>query len=161
MQPLPRLTVSLAILAFALIGAAVRGSERAVTASTLGEEMQPIRWNDNRIPAGTLEDGVLTLRLEVRRGMWHVMGDDEPGGEVLAFAEEGESPQIPSPMIRVPLGTEIHVTVRNPLDTTLVVRGLSARRLASMDSLVVPARATREVSFPADAEGTYFYQGRM
>ena len=161
MQRFARLRVSLAILAFVLIGAAVRGSERAVTAPTLSEEMQPIRWNDNRIPAGTLEDGVLTLRLEVRRGMWHVMGDDEPGGEVLAFAEEGESPQIPGPMIRVPLGTEIHVTVRNPLDTTLVVRGLSARRLASMDSLVVPAHATREVSFPADAEGTYFYQGSM
>ena len=93
--------------------------------------------------------------------MWHVLGDDEPGAEILAFAEEGGPLQIPGPMIRVPLGTEIDVTVTNPLDTTLVVKGLSVRKVASMDSLIVPAGASRTVRFTADVEGTYFYIGRM
>ena len=124
-----------------------------------GGAIPVVRFNDNLEPAGGLENGVLTVRLEVQRGTWHLLGPDEPGGEVLAFAEEGELPQIPGPMIRVPLGTEIRVSVHNPLETRLVVHGLSARRTAAMDSLVVPAGETREVRFAADAEGTYYYWG--
>ena len=156
-----RINLALAVVAaLGFIGAAV-GFERPAGTPTALDEFPKTAWNDNRVPAGRLEDGLLTLRLEVRRGMWHVLGDDEPGAEVLAFAEEGKSPQIPGPMIRVPLGTEIDVTVSNPLDTTLVVHGLSDRKVAAMDSLVVPAGASRAVRFTADAEGTYFYRGTM
>jgi FtsP/CotA-like multicopper oxidase with cupredoxin domain len=59
------------------------------------------------------------------------------------------------------LGTEIRFTISNPLDATLVVHGLSIRRVATLDSLVVPAGTTRQVRFKADAEGTYFYRGRL
>ncbi len=115
--------------------------------------------NDNLYPAGTLEDGVLELELEVREGIWHLLGDDVPGGEILAFAEVGKQPQIPGPMIRVPLGTTVNVTVTNPLDSTLVIYGLSARRVASLDSLIVPSGETRKARFTTDVEGTYFYWG--
>ncbi len=149
-----------AFLSFTPITAMIVVGERSAGPVDDGD-LPKIHWNDNRVPAGRLEGGVLSLELEVRRGMWHVLGDDEPGGEVLAFAEEGGPLQTPGPMIRVPLGTKIRVSVRNPLDTTLVVRGLSARRVEALDSLVVPAGATREVRFTADAEGTYFYTGVM
>ncbi len=116
-----------------------------------------ILFNDNLEPAGRLTDGVLDLQLELRKGAWHLLGDEQPGVEMLAFAETGGAPVIPSPMVRVPLGTEIHVSVTNPLDVTLVIHGLSARRVEMLDSLVVEPRSSREVRFPADAEGTFYY----
>ena len=118
-----------------------------------------VALNDNRQPAGTLTDGVLELHLEVQTGLWHVLGADQPGAEILAFAERGKNPEIPGPLIRVPLGTDIHVTVTNPLDTALVVHGFGERHGAPMDSLLVPAGTMRDVRFTADVEGTYFYWG--
>ena len=120
-----------------------------------------IVFNDNRDPAGTLVDGVLELDLEIVEGNWHLLGDDQPGGDVLAFAERGEAPSIPGPLIRVPLGTQVHVSVTNPLDTALVIRGFGARQDGIVPALHVPAGTTRDVRFPADVGGTYFYWGAL
>jgi FtsP/CotA-like multicopper oxidase with cupredoxin domain len=121
-----------------------------------------IQANDNRVPAGVLRRGVLSVRLEVRRGMWHPDGDENPGVEMLALAEEGRAPQIPGPLIRVPEGTEIHATIRNPLPTaTLTVHGLYTRSTTgerTPDSTVrVAPGDTREVRFSAGIAGTYYY----
>jgi FtsP/CotA-like multicopper oxidase with cupredoxin domain len=118
-----------------------------------------ISLNDNLEPAGSLVDGTLELHLELREGDWHVLGPDRPAARVLAFAASGQTASIPAPLIRVPLGTTVHVTITNPLDSTLVVHGLASRRVTGMDSLVVPAGTTRDVRFDADAEGTYYYWG--
>ena len=104
-----------AVPAVVVLGAATAAVTVARSAPRPGEDLPRARLNDNQRTAGRLYDGVLTLRLEVRRTAWHLMGDDQPGGEVLAFAEVGEDPEIPGPLIRVPLGTEVRVTVRNPL----------------------------------------------
>lgn len=122
-------------------------------------ELQVVRWNDNDRRAGSLEHGVLALDLEVVRASWRFLGEDGPPVEIVAFREIGRAPENPGPMIRAPLGTEIDLTLRNPLDRTLVVHGLSSRRALVMDSLVVPAGETRRVRFKADAEGTYYYWG--
>jgi len=50
--------------------------------------------NDNRVPAGTLRGGTLTLHLESRTRDWHPDGERASGAEVPAFAEEGRAPQI-------------------------------------------------------------------
>src|SRR6476469_3963687 len=71
--------------------------------------------NDNRRPAGRLRAGVLTLRLDARLGEWHPDGDDAPGAVVPAFAEEGGAPSIPGPLVRVPAGTVLAVSIRNSL----------------------------------------------
>lgn len=118
-----------------------------------------VRWNDNDRPAGFLQDGVLTLQMELVRGEWRYLGDDRPGVEVLAFREISRDPENPGPLIRVPLGTEVRVSIANPLDVPLVVHGLSTRRVAEMDSLVVPPGEEREARFVADVEGTYYYWG--
>jgi FtsP/CotA-like multicopper oxidase with cupredoxin domain len=123
------------------------------------DTLPEVASNDNRQPAGMLADGVLELQLEVQTGLWHLLGDGQPGVEILAFAEHGKSPEIPGPLIRVPHGTVVHVTVTNPLDTALVVHGFGERSGAPMDSLLVPPQATRDVRFTADVEGTYFYWG--
>ena len=118
-----------------------------------------IAINDNRAAAGTLRDGVLTIRLDARTGDWHPDGDADRGITVAAFAEEGKPAQIPGPLIRVPKGTEIHAFVRNSLpDSTLVVHGMYTRGAPP-----VPTRCrskpgeVREVRFRAGLPGTYFY----
>jgi FtsP/CotA-like multicopper oxidase with cupredoxin domain len=121
-----------------------------------------IAINTNRNAAGTLRHGVLTIRLEARTGEWHPDGENDPGLMVRAFAEEGKAPQIPGPLIRVPQGTEIHISVRNPLDSTLIVRGLSSHGASSRpgaDTLQIKPGGVREVRFAADAIGTYYYWG--
>jgi len=84
--------------------------------------------NDNRTPAGTLREGVLTVRLEVREGDWRPDAESAPGVIVHAFAERGKRASVPGPMLRVTEGTDIHAFVTNSLARgTLVVHGLSTR----------------------------------
>ena len=116
--------------------------------------------NQNRAPAGRLRNGVLTLNLELRTGMFRPHADDGPGVEVQAFGEAGRPLQIPGPLIRVPEGTVIHATIRNRLrDSTLVLHGFAAHPGQPDDSLVVPPGATRSVRFDAGRAGTYYYWG--
>jgi FtsP/CotA-like multicopper oxidase with cupredoxin domain len=116
--------------------------------------------NDNRTPAGTLANGVLTIRLEIREAEWHPDGDADPGLPVHAFGEAGHPSSIPGPLIRVPEGTVIHAFVHNTLsDRTMIVRGLSTRGTAGpgADTIHVAPGATRERRFPAGPSGTYYY----
>ena len=115
--------------------------------------------NDNRTPAGTLRNGVLTLRLEVREAEWHPDKDSDPGLVLRAFAEAGKPPAIPGPLIRVPQGTEIRATLHNALgDSALYLRGFSTRGLAdSAPPIRLEPGETREVRFSAGSAGTYYY----
>lgn len=116
-----------------------------------------IAFNENRIPAGRLASRILTISLEITKGSWHPMGADRQGVEVLAFQEAGHGPSNPGPLLRVPLGTEMRVTVANRSNLTLAVRGLAARRGSTMDSLLLAPGARGEARFVADAEGTFYY----
>jgi len=124
------------------------------------KNLEEILANDNRSPAGQLRDGVLTIVLEARTGMWYPEEKDGPGLEVQAFAEIGKPPQIPGPLIRVPEGTEIHATVRNSIpNATLEIHGLHARPGDPKDTIKLAPGSTREVRFKAGPPGTYFYWG--
>jgi FtsP/CotA-like multicopper oxidase with cupredoxin domain len=118
---------------------------------------ETIAANDNRRPAGRLEHGALSVALEVRAGALRPEQDGGPGLSALAFAEVGAPLQVPGPLIRVPQGTEVRVSLHNPLDSTLTVYGLGARPLRSDSGIVLHAGETREVRFRAAAPGTYFY----
>lgn len=157
-----------------LVHRALREHYRESTAQPAreGEPIQPeIRWNDNDQPAGTRVGGTLQLDLEVVRGTWRPLGDEGPPVTVLAFAEVGEQPRIPGPMIRVPEGTQVVASINNSLSAPLQLRGLSSRRDitdaagAWLDAGLklpiaeVPPGGTREFRFTADARGTYMYQG--
>ena len=87
--------------------------------------------NDNRTPAGTLSNGVLTVRLELRAVEWKPDADNAPGVQILAFAEEGRTPSVPGPLLRVKEGTEIRASIRNTQTGPLVVHGLYARPAAA------------------------------
>src|SRR6185312_1021790 len=109
------------IVAIALAAAAIGAPRHA------REGIARTEVNDNRVAAGALRGGVLTLHLDARVGMWYPNGDREAGAAVPAFAEAGRSPQIPGPLVRVRAGTTVEVFVRNQLNDTLVVRGLPDR----------------------------------
>ncbi len=110
--------------------------------------------NDNRKPAGTFRQGILTLDLEARVTEWHPDADDGPGVDVQAFAEVGKRAQIPGPLVRVPAGTVVNVAIRNAVpNTTLIVHGLSA------DSIRVAFNDRQRTSLRLDTPGTYYYWG--
>lgn len=146
-------------LALPLTSLALVAAAHPAPAPDDGTSASAVALNDNLEPAGLLVDGVLELHLEIREGVWQLLGPDHPSARILAFAEIGRQASIPGPLIRVTAGTIVHVTVTNPLDSTLVVHGLASRRVPAMDSLVVPPGATRAVRFTADVEGTYYYWG--
>jgi FtsP/CotA-like multicopper oxidase with cupredoxin domain len=133
----------------------------AAEESAPGTLPERIAINDNRKAAGTLSDGVLTVRLDARLGTWHPDADSDPGVVVKAFGVDGGPLQVPGPIIRVREGTGISVTVRNSLSETLVVHGLYTRPAMApvSEPTTIPAGQTREISFPAGRPGTYFYWG--
>ena len=148
-----RRQISLIVVSLALLAAA--------TAARHGTEPARIRTHDNDRAAGTLTGQVLRLRLDARMGAWYPHGDDGPAAEMVAFAETGRSLQIPSPLIRVPAGTDVIVSITNSLaDSTLTVHGLVSRPVpagASAEPVKIRPGETREVRFRLDAPGAYYY----
>jgi manganese oxidase len=120
---------------------------------------ESISPNDNRHSAGTLANGVLTIKLEARAGVWRPEGENSRAIEVAAWAEEGKALSTPGPVIRVPVGTEVHATLHNTFDRPLSVYGLGKTRGMS-DSVVVAPNSTRSVQFKATTPGTYYYTGK-
>jgi FtsP/CotA-like multicopper oxidase with cupredoxin domain len=112
--------------------------------------------NDNRVAAGRLENDTLRLRLTVKPSDWRILGDSQPAFRALAFAEEGHPPTIPGPLIRVPVGTPTSIHVHNPLDDTLIVRGLSGRG-GFRDSVLIGPGDTAIVKSIASHVGAYAY----
>jgi FtsP/CotA-like multicopper oxidase with cupredoxin domain len=111
--------------------------------------------NDNRVPAGTLRDGVLTLHLEIAEGDWQAE-DALPAWRMLAFAEAGKPATTPGPLIRVARGTSVDVTVSNGTGEELWLHGLHARSAADVP-LHVSAHDEAHVRFAADVAGTFYY----
>jgi FtsP/CotA-like multicopper oxidase with cupredoxin domain len=132
----------------------------ATGCSTSPRGPETIQPNDNRKPAGKLENGVLTVALEARTGSWQPEGKDGRSLDRLAaFAEAGGRLSTPGPLIRATAGSEVRGTVHNTLARPLTVFGLGKTRGAS-DSLVVAPGATAEFAFMAADAGTFYYFAR-
>ena len=116
-------------------------------------------FNDNLHAAGTRSGGVLRVSLEAKLADWRPLGPAREGTVLPAFSELGKPAQIPGPMLRVPLGTEVRASITNRLGYKLEVHGLSQRRRVPEQALVIEPGQTAEARFQADAEGTYFYWG--
>jgi len=114
--------------------------------------------NDNRLRVGTLQGGVLTVRIVAQPAAWRPDGPSGCALGVHAFAEEGKSSTIPGPLIRVRSGTEVRVTVRNALSTPLWVRGLQDRAAGNtLDSTEVRPGQLHEFRFVAATRGAWHY----
>lgn len=119
-----------------------------------------IQANSNRTPAGTMENGILTLHLVLQQADWYPEADTGPSMKVYAFGEEGKAPQVPGPLIRVPERTEVRVTLRNLLPNAAVVYGLHQHPGDAKDVVQVAPGEVRELSFHAGTPGTYQYWAR-
>jgi manganese oxidase len=139
-------------------------------------DLEAAGFEDYRKPVGQLEDGSLRASLQARAAAWRPWGEDGPTVRAHVFAVDGAKAKVPGPMLRVTAGTPVHVTIRNSLADTLLVRGLLDRgqelppgvspgpALATLpfagDSLVVAPGGTGEVRFTPTVPGSYFYFGR-
>jgi FtsP/CotA-like multicopper oxidase with cupredoxin domain len=120
-------------------------------------ELHRILINQNHTPAGVLRNGVLSLGLEISKGEWHPEADDGIALGVYAFGETGRPLQNPGPLIRVPQGTEIRVSLHNSLTVPIAVHGLGD---PTSDSVVhLSPGATPQVTFKASTPGLYAYWG--
>jgi len=118
--------------------------------------------NDNRTPAGARVGDTLRVSLVVGLADWYPGSDTGTAIAVAAFSEAGEAPRIPAPLLRVPEGTVLDVTVRNALpDSTIHLAGFHTPSTRP-DSLVplAPGGLTR-FRFAAGAPGTYYYAARV
>jgi len=123
-------------------------------------ELETIEPNDNRRPSGQLKDGVLTIILEAREGVWYPETPANPGVVVYAFAEEGKPLQMPGPLIRVPEGTEVRMTVRNNIGgQSINLHGFHSRPGKINDSVTVAPGAVWTARFKTGTAGTYYYYG--
>ena len=120
-------------------------------------DLPAILANDNRVPAGRLQNGVLTIKIEAATGNWHPEENDGPAFRSAAFREVGGKLSTPGPFIRVPEGTSIHASIHNLLDQPLTIHGLHTRPNNGQEVLVIPPAETREFVFQAGAPGTYLY----
>ncbi|HEY8314712.1 MAG TPA: multicopper oxidase domain-containing protein [Candidatus Baltobacteraceae bacterium] len=122
------------------------------------QPVQTVRANDNRVAAGRLAGSELRVALDARQAIWHPDNDDGPGIPIQAFTEVGKSPQIPGPLIRVPVGTSIVASVRNSIPgTVLTVHGMVDRPTSSDRAMRVLFGKTRVFRFHAGSPGTYLY----
>ncbi|HVI08851.1 MAG TPA: multicopper oxidase domain-containing protein [Candidatus Binatia bacterium] len=132
----------------------------AAVAMAQSQTSDEILANQNRTPAGKLENGVLTVHLEIRSGTWHAEAADGPPLYVHAFAEAGKPLSIPGPLLRVPVGTTLKVTVDNKYKKPATVFGLNTRPGDPKAGIAIPPGESRETSFLAGAAGTYYYWAR-
>ena len=115
--------------------------------------------NDNREAGGKLRRGTYSLQLEAKLAAWKPDADVDSMVTVQAFAEDGRAPRIPAPLVRVPMGTEVRLSVLNSIaDSTLIVHGLRAGTVPN-DTVHVKPGTVREVAYIAKTPGTYLYWG--
>jgi FtsP/CotA-like multicopper oxidase with cupredoxin domain len=152
-----RSILALPVLAFSIaLPVPVRAADCSYLPRPVATHAAP---NDNRAPAGVLANGVLSVRLVARAAAWYPDGPDGCGLTVHAFAEEGKEPRIPGPLLRVPAGSELRVTIRNVLDKPIWIRGLEDRSVERLDSVAIAVGASHEFRYRASVPGTYFYWG--
>jgi FtsP/CotA-like multicopper oxidase with cupredoxin domain len=120
-------------------------------------DLSVITTHDNLKSGGQIKDGVLTIHLEIKEGVWNPNADGSPGIPTLAIAEEGGPGSIPGPMIRVPEGTRIHAFFKNTRIFPVVLHGFHTRPADSNDTVTVDPGVTKELNFLAGTPGTYFY----
>ena len=98
--------------------------------------------NQNLVAAGRRMRDTLTLALDVVEAAFQPEGIDDPVVRILALGERGKTPQVPGPLLRVPAGTTVRITLRNRSDSSLMFSGGARRSVVPCVSLAsTPAPA--------------------
>jgi FtsP/CotA-like multicopper oxidase with cupredoxin domain len=99
------------------------------------------------------------VALDIVEAAWQPEGSDDPVVRALALAEPGKTPQVPGPLLRAPVGTRVHLTLRNRSDSAVMMSGFRQSLKAADDTVHLAAGATRELTFRLDSVGTFAYWG--
>ncbi len=114
--------------------------------------------NDNRRAAGARIRDTISVRLVAQMATWRPDGPKGKTVDVATLGEEGKTPSIPAPLLRVPTGSSLAVTVRNALtDSTIYVSGLWNHPSDGKDTIAIAPGESRTVRFAAGSPGTYLY----
>lgn len=133
-------------------------------ASSLTRRALPVvRANPNTERAGTLHDGVLTVTLEAKKTLWHLNGPTRAPMTIAAFAEPGNEPLMPGPLLRAPAGTRLRISIRNLLGLPLTFLVPTSMRDGpdpsdAMDSIVVAPGTVGTLTTRANVAGNYIYR---
>jgi FtsP/CotA-like multicopper oxidase with cupredoxin domain len=133
----------------------LRSEFRASSDHGVSAELPEATTNDNTKPAGTLHGGVLTVRLYATNARWHPGPADAPPVVTPLLGEEAHAPTNPGPLLRVPLGTRIDVTMRNAQGDTLLL--VAACRFPCRDTVRVAPGASGHLAFTPTSVGTFVY----
>jgi manganese oxidase len=110
-----------------------------------------------------MRGSVLTVSLEAKEAQWHINGPTRPPMTIEAFAERGKAPLMPGPLVRVPRGMELRLSIRNSLAKPLTFFVPAAihggpDRLDAMDSIIVAPRTVETLTTHASAPGSFVYR---
>src|SRR5258708_6669546 len=147
-----------------LLGAlGLLGGMLAMGTSAFRGPLPVVQPNPNVERAGMLRHGVLTVTLDAKESRFSIHGPDRPPTTIEAFSEPGREPQMPGPLVRVPVGTEIRLSVRNFLAMPLTffvsaAVGGGSDRVTAPDSIVVPPGAVGQLVIQAKSPGNYVYR---
>jgi manganese oxidase len=144
-------------LRFLVIVCSVLFSTPSFAQNAENSSLPKVAANDNRTPAGQLTNGVLELRLTLNEGRWYPEEETAGHRDVYAFAEEGHAPQSSGPLIRVPQGTQIHLSIHNMLPLAAKIHGLHSHPGDAKDAATLAPGETRQLQFAAGDPGTYMY----
>lgn len=115
--------------------------------------------HQNLVAAGRRTGATMRLDLDVVESAWKPEGQGDAEVPILAFAERGQSPLVPGPLIRVPQGTAVILTLRNRSDSALVIGGLRRDGVRGVDTVQLAAGAVRELRFTLNTSGITAYWG--
>lgn len=153
-----------ALLVFAVGGLAAVMAKDSTGPARGGAADAPLATAETyRESAGRRIGDTLVVTLEAREARWRPQGDRAVEVPVYVFAEPGRAPRVPGPMLRVPEGGVIRLTLRNTLPKRLVVRGLVPHPSsfeALQDSVPLEVGRDTTITFSPGAAGSYFYWGR-
>lgn len=137
----------------------------AATTSVRTAAAPEVHPNPNTASAGMLHDGMLNVGLEAKRSLWR-FSDSRPPMTVAAFSEENKPTLMPGPLLRIPVGTQLRITIRNSLDkplTFIVPAALHGApdRVTEMDSVIIAPNTADTISARATTPGSYVYRGSL
>ena len=143
-----------------LLGVTVVATTAPTTPAHRGRgrvELPDATTNDNTRPAGTLRAGVLTVRLYAAKARWRSGPADATPVETSLFGEEGHAPSDPGPLLRMPLGTRVELTMRNALSDTILLVAACTYPCSRKDTVRVAPGARGHLDFTPQAAGTFIY----
>lgn len=122
-----------------------------------------VQPNPNLASAGVLHGDTLRVALVAQMSAWRADGSSRPSMRVEAFAESGQVPLIPGPLVRAAKGTVVRFSVRNNLAVPLTFFVPAAARgghddMQAMDSAVVAPGAVGELATVGVVPGNYIYR---